>query len=114
MKDMKQIAFPMKVEKYCSNLDILPTVSNLMGLSYDSRLFAGKDMLSEEMGLVLFKDHSFLTDKVRYNATTGEVIWAEGVPEDSIYLESIMQQVQNRFYYSAKVLELDYYNRIEH
>lgn len=112
MKDMEKVSFPVRVDKYCSNLDLLPTISNLMGLSYDSRLLAGKDILSEEMGLVLFKDHSFLTDKVRYNATTGEVIWSPNVAEDNIYLEGIMQQVQNRFYYSAKVLELDYYHLI--
>lgn len=112
MKDMKEMEFPVKVEKYVSNLDLLPTVSNLMGLSYDSRLMAGRDMLSEEEGIVLFKDHSFLTEKVRYNATTGEVLWAEGVTEDSIYLETCMELVQKRFYYSAKVLELDYYNQI--
>lgn len=113
MKNMEEIEFPVKVDKYCSNLDLLPTISNLMGLSYDSRLFAGRDMLSEEDGIVLFKDRSFLTDKVRYNATTGEVLWAEGVAEDSIYLEACMELVQNRFYYSAKVLELDYYNLME-
>lgn len=113
MKDMKEVSFPVQVDKYCSNLDLLPTISNLMGLSYDSRLLAGRDMLSEEEGLVLFKDRSFLTSKVRYNATTGEVIWANGVLEDSVYLESIMQQVQNRFYYSGKILETDYYNQIK-
>ena len=112
MKDVKKVSFPVQVDKYCSNLDLLPTISNLMGLSYDSRLLAGKDILSKEMGLVLFKDHSFLTDKVRYNATTGEVIWSENQAEDNIYLEGVMQQVQERFYYSAKVLELNYYNLI--
>ena len=112
MKKMKDVEFPVKVEKYGSNLDLLPTISNLMGLSYDSRLLAGRDMLSEEEGIVLFKDYSFLTEKVRYNATTGEVLWAEGVTEDSIYLEACMELVQKRFYYSAKVLELDYYNQI--
>lgn len=113
MKDMEEITFPIQVNKYCSNLDLLPTISNLMGLSYDSRLLAGRDMLSEEMGLVLFKDHSFLTERVRYNATTGETIWADGVKEDSIYLETCMDLVENRFYYSSKMLELDYYNLIK-
>ncbi|MBQ9983945.1 MAG: LTA synthase family protein [Lachnospiraceae bacterium] len=112
MKNMTDVSFPVRVDKYCSNLDLMPTISNLMGLSYDSRLFAGRDMLSEEMGLVMFKDQSFLTDKVRYNATNGEVTWTEGVMEDSIYLEECMKQVHNRFYYSAKVLEIDYYNLI--
>ncbi len=113
MKDMEEISFPVQVDKYCSNLDVLPTISNLMGLSFDSRLFAGRDMLSAENGVVMFKDHSFLTDKVRYNAITDETIWTEGVTEDNIYLESCMELVQNRFYYSAKVLELDYYNLIK-
>ena len=112
MKDMEKVSFPVQVDKYCSNLDLLPTISNLMGVSYDSRLLAGKDIMSEEMGLVLFKDHSFITNKVRYNATTGEVIWSPNVAEDKIYLEGIMQQVQTRFYYSANILELDYYHLI--
>ncbi len=113
MKNMEEITFPVQVDKYCSNLDVLPTISNLMGLSYDSRLLAGRDMLSEEIGLVMFMDYSFLTDKVRYNATTGETIWAEGMAEDDIYLNACMELVQNRFYYSAKILELDYYRLID-
>lgn len=108
MKKMDDVDFPVKVDKYGSNLDLLPTISNLMGLSYDSRLLAGRDLLSEDMGLVMFKDHSFLTDQVRYNATTGEVIWSDGVQEDEAYLENCMQMVQDRFYYSAQVLNKDY------
>lgn len=108
MKDMEKVTFPVKVEKYGSNLDILPTVSNLMGLSYDSRLLAGRDLLSDDFGIVLFKDHSFLTDKVRYNATTGEAVWKDLKDEDSAYLEKCMELVENRFYYSAGVLNKDY------
>ena len=29
---------PVQVEKYCSSLDIMPTLANLFGLEYDSRL----------------------------------------------------------------------------
>ncbi len=108
MKKMNDVDFPVKVDKYGSNLDLLPTISNLMGLSYDSRLLAGRDLLSEDMGLVMFKDHSFLTDKVRYNAMTGEVIWSDGIQEDEAYLENCMQMVQDRFYYSAQILSKDY------
>lgn len=108
MKETEGIAFPVKVDKYGSNLDLLPTISNLMGLSYDSRLLAGRDLLSEDMGLVILKDHSFLTDKVRYNAMTGEAVWTQGVKEDPAYLEKCMQEVQDRFYYSAQILGRDY------
>ncbi len=112
MKNMDSISFPVKVEKCCSNLDIIPTISNLMGLDYDSRLFAGQDMLSVGEGLVMFKDQSFLTEKLRYQATTGEVVWATGVKEDTRYLEQLMKRVQDKFYYSGKILQLDYYRLI--
>ena len=44
---------PVKVSKPCSSIDILPTVSNLFGLEYDSRLITGKDILSDSEGLVI-------------------------------------------------------------
>ena len=113
MKDLADVDFPVRVDKYCSNLDVLPTISNLMGLSYDSRLLAGRDMLSDEEGLVLLKDYSFITDKVRYNATTDEAIWAAGVKEDAVYLAGCKQVVADRFFYAGKILELDYYNLIK-
>ncbi len=113
MKSIDAVSFPIQVDKYCSNLDVLPTISNLMGVSYDSRLLAGRDMLSDEMGLVVLKDYSFITDKVRYNATTDEVSWAAGAEEDPIYLAGCKQLVADRFFYSGKILELDYYRLIK-
>ena len=38
---------PIPVDKVCSSIDILPTVSNLLGLEYDSRLLVGRDILSD-------------------------------------------------------------------
>lgn len=112
MPDCEQISFPVKVNKCGSNLDILPTVMNLMGLDYDSRLLAGRDLLSEEEGLVMFKDQSFLTADVRYNATTGETIWKNDQKADA-YLEKYMQIVSDRFRYSALVLQKNYYSEVE-
>mgnify|MGYP000568022791 CR=1 FL=1 len=45
---------PVYVDKYCSSLDLLPTLSNLFGLEYDSRLMMGSDILSDEPALVIF------------------------------------------------------------
>ena len=41
---------PVHVDKYCSSLDVMPTLANLFGLEYDSRLMAGRDILSDEPG----------------------------------------------------------------
>ena len=62
------------VEEPCSSLDILPTLSNLFGIEYDSRLLMGRDIFSDADPLVIFNNRSFITDKVMYNAETGEVI----------------------------------------
>ncbi len=60
------------------SVDILPTMSNLFGFNYDSRLLVGRDVLaSETKPLVIFSDYSWLTDLGYYNATTKEFIPAE-------------------------------------
>ena len=41
----------MVVDKPCYSVDIIPTLSNLFGLEYDSRLLAGRDILSDAPGL---------------------------------------------------------------
>jgi hypothetical protein len=97
------------VTKPCSSLDILPTLSNLFGLEYDSRLLMGRDILSDSEGLVVFSNRSFLTEHGSYNALTDEFTPYddEGVPDS--YARSIMDQVNDMFYYSAVVLDNDYY-----
>lgn len=51
----------------CS-VDILPTLSNLFGFEYDSRLLVGRDALDpESKPLVIFSDYSWLTDKGFYD-----------------------------------------------
>ncbi|MDI9488446.1 MAG: LTA synthase family protein, partial [Bacillota bacterium] len=65
---------PIVVDKPASSLDILPTLSNLFGLTYDSRLLMGQDILSDAEPLVILGNRSFITDKVMFNSNTGEVI----------------------------------------
>ncbi len=96
-----------------SSLDIMPTVSNLMGLEYDSRLFMGQDLFSHREPLVIFQNRSFITDKGRYNAETGEFIPKEGVEVPENYQEQISNQISAKFYFSARILDLDYYSIIE-
>lgn len=103
---------PTVIDKPCSSLDVLPTLSNLMGLEYDSRLFVGRDIFSDSDPLVILYSHNFITDKGRYNALTNEFIEAPGAEVDEVYVKEIMDQVEAKFYYSAKVLEEDYYDYI--
>ena len=52
---------PVVVDKPCCQVDILPTVSNLLGLEYDSRMLAGSDILSDSEGLVVSVSYTHLT-----------------------------------------------------
>ncbi len=103
---------PILVDKVCSSLDIMPTLANLFGLDYDSRLIMGKDILSDSPGLAEFSDRSFVTDFGRYNAKTNAFIPNEGVAVDEGYAKEILSLVNREFAYSAKILEKDYYKRV--
>lgn len=97
------------IDKPASSLDILPTLSNLFGLTYDSRLLMGRDILSDSEPLVILGNRSFITDKVMFNSETGEVIKLtdEELPPD--YVKNINAIIKNKFTIAKSILSLDYY-----
>jgi lipoteichoic acid synthase len=103
---------PEKVDKPSSSLDIIPTISNLLGLGYDSRLLMGSDIFSNSEPLVIFINKSFITDKGSYNSVTKEFLVNDGRQVDENYIKNISDIVQAKFYYSAKILETDYYKKV--
>ncbi|MCR2822498.1 LTA synthase family protein [Lederbergia panacisoli] len=104
---------PEVITKPASSLDILPTLSNLLGLDYDSRLLMGKDIFSDADPLVLFLNKSFITDKGMYNAETRTFTANTGEQIDKDYIKYISSIVEAKFYYSTEILETDYYRKIE-
>ena len=100
---------PVVVDKYCSSLDIAPTLSNLFGLDYDSRLYMGTDILSTASPLVCFQDRSFITDKIMYDANSQKVykLTDEEITEE--YIKTCIKSVQDEFKYSALIIDKDYY-----
>ena len=103
---------PIKVEKIGSSLDVLPTVLNLFGAEFDSRLLMGRDILSDTEPLVIFSDRSFITDKGKYNAVTEEFIPNEGVTVEDGYVDKINATIYKKYQISRLILENDYYRHI--
>lgn len=102
---------PVTVDEYCCNIDILPTILNLWGFDYDSRLLAGTDVFSDSTHVAILADKSFLTDSMRFNSGTNEAIWqVEESDASQAYLESMIGLVQNRYTVSADILNSAYYN----
>lgn len=100
------------VNKPASSLDILPTLLNLFGFEYDSRLLMGQDILSDSDPLVIFNDRSFITDKVMYNTKNKQIIKLtdEDLPDN--YINNINNIIKNKFSVSKSIIQEDYYSYI--
>ncbi|MEI3433662.1 MAG: LTA synthase family protein [Clostridia bacterium] len=103
---------PIKVEKIGSSLDVLPTVLNLFGAEFDSRLLMGRDILSDSDPIVIFSDRSFITDKGRYNSLTEQFTPNEGVTVEEGYVDKINTIIYKKYQMSRLILENDYYRKI--
>lgn len=98
---------PIVVDDYCCTQDILPTLLNLFGFSYDSRLLTGRDALAECTHAALLKDGSFLTDRMIYDAASGQITWQR--EEDEDYARELIQAMEDQFAVSAAILGTNYY-----
>ncbi len=133
---------PVSVDKYCSSVDIMPTLSNLLGLKYDSRLFMGSDILSTADQLVIFSNRSWISEAGKYDAktkvftpfdanyfkdeVTKETVTDSKTGEQKVvqkvtktakqvqeeYVANMKKIVNNKFKVSALILENDYYGKV--
>ena len=100
----------VEINKVGSQIDVLPTIYNLFGLKYDSRLIIGKDILSTEDGLAIFDNRSWVTNKGKYFAATGEFVLNDGQNVEEDYISIIKKMVNNRINLSQYIIDYDYYN----
>lgn len=105
---------PVEVDKVVGQVDILPTLSNLLGLEYDSRMLAGADALSDSEGLVIFSSRCWKSDRGFYNRYTREFTPAEGVTmtaeEQENYVSAMKKLVDYKLDSTAMIVENDFYD----
>ena len=104
---------PIQVDKTCSSMDLFPTLLNLFGFEYDSRLFPGKDMLSDSPSLVVFSNRSFITDTVVYDAKNGTVVSRTEEEVSEEYIKNTKDYVKILFQYSAGILNDDFFRYVD-
>ncbi len=101
---------PIHITDYCCTQDIFPTISNLFGLTYESRMLTGTDALSSSTHIALLQNGSFVTSDLRYDSGSGEITYftpEEELPEG--YAQQLIQATQNQFSASAAILRSDYF-----
>lgn len=104
---------PVIVDTPTSSVDILPTLCNLFGVEWDSRLYVGRDVLSDALPLVFFGNYDWKTDLGHYSSTSNTFTPADEnalIPED--YVKQISSIVRNRMTFSKSVLSCDYYTHV--
>lgn len=107
---------PVSIDKVCCQVDILPTLSNLLGLEYDSRLLEGSDILSDSEGLVIFSSKSWQTDLGFYNSYSGLFTPAKGnsmdITETESYVRAMNTAVDYKLQATTLIQDTDYYSLI--
>ena len=113
---------PIVVDKPCSSIDIIPTVSNLFGLEYDSRLMMGTDILSDSDPLVILNslftgpNWCWMNKYGTYNADTKRFIPAEGFSATEEEISAYVKEMNNVLWakrkYSPLILNKNYYSYI--
>lgn len=112
---------PVTVDVPCSAVDIVPTLSNLFGLSYDSRLLSGRDILDDSYNaaraagsfpLVILPTaagNSWATAAGVYEAPTGTFTPNPGITVEDGYVDSINRLVSTKYTYAKLLIQYDYY-----
>lgn len=101
---------PIVVDSPTSSLDILPTLSNLFGTEFDSRLMVGRDVFSDTTALVFNMNYDWKTEYGTYISATETFTPVDDtlqIPEG--YVEAIKAIVRNKLRYCQGVLNTDYF-----
>ena len=114
------------VKTPCSAIDILPTVSNLFGLEFDSRLMSGHDVFAENynaaqastcMPLVILptnRGYSWITAAGTYDAKTRTFTPNYGITVADDYVDTVSALVDAKYSYARQLIQYDYAGVVLH
>lgn len=103
---------PITVSEPTSSLDILPTLLNLFGVDWDSRLLPGRDVFSNRSPLVFTLNYDWKTERGTFYAGSGTFVPKEGVTVSDVYVENMRKTVRNKINYCKGVLQVDYFDHV--
>lgn len=102
----------IEIDKVGSQIDVLPTLLNLFGMEYDSRLIIGQDILSDNPGIAIFPNRSWVSDCGTYFSAEKRFVPKENVTVDSNYIEDINESVANKFIMSNLFVKYKIYEQL--
>ena len=107
-----EIENSIKIDKVGSQIDVLPTLLNLFGVEYDSRTIIGQDILSDNPGIAIFSNRSWVSDYGTYfSAQKNFVPNSDTLIEDN-YVDNINKSVANKFTMSNLFVKYNIYENM--
>ncbi len=112
---------PVVVDTPCSAIDILPTVSNLFALDYDSRLMMGTDIFSDQDPLVILNcdqtgpSWNWINRFGVYNSAKGFTLspgYTVDKKELDTYIKNMNNTVKQMRSFAYKIVTEDYYSYV--
>jgi len=100
------------VDKVACTMDVLPTIYNLFGIEYDSRLMIGSDIFSSSPGLAMFGNNSWVSDYATYYTHLSKYVVKEGKEVSDDYLDKTCKIVNTKIKMSLLLAQNDYYKLI--
>lgn len=101
---------PIIVDTPTSSIDILPTLSNLFGTEFDSRLFVGRDVFSNKEAIYFNTNYDWKTEYGTYYSSTGKFVPVNDEVEiEEGYVDRIKKIVRNKMQYCTLACENDYF-----
>ncbi len=95
------------------NLDILPTLSNLFGVPFDSRLLPGRDVFAPDTEpMVFWNNFSVVVKEGKYDGRKLNWYPNEGfewTADDPAFLEDLHARVNDRLLMGRMIMKTDYY-----
>jgi len=104
---------PIVVDDPVCSIDVLPTLLNLFGVDYDSRLLPGRDVFSDSDALVFDTSYDWKTNEGTYYASTGSFVPADDAATVSQeYIDGINAIVSNKMQLCYGVVDWDYWGHV--
>ena len=102
---------PIIVDTPTFSPDITPTLLNLFGVEFDSRLMVGRDVLSDAQPLIFNLGYEWKTDLGTYTGGRFTPV-SDDVEIPDGYVESIKTIVKNKINFCKKCVSTDYYSHV--
>lgn len=98
------------IDKYCTALDILPTLMNLWGIDYNDEYAFGHDILDDEYrGFCFDANGNYWNNDFYFNSTNNAIATYNGYSEDSA--REIVNDFNKKREVCKEILKIDYFKK---